>query len=261
MVSMFRILVESSYDQLIVEGYVRRLDPNAAFETIIAGQSLNQKDKRLTGLNDYRGTIENLIVVFDQDYGNIADTLNVSEPVADGVYWCPAIPQIEAWLLADELALLKAAPESASKIVSKLPSPETIPYPKMVCHYLLRDNSQLQSLFACIDLKRAAVRCPSLANFLVSVELCAGKTITFDLPKIASHQIDRDIIRSLISEIYPSSMSIFKASSGDTISAEQMMHEIASGSALGGEYATTMLRVARDFLARQAKREQHSYRK
>ena len=79
--------------------------------------------------------------------------------------------------------------------------------------------------------------------------------VPFDQPSNHAGQLNREVLRNLISEIYPSEKTLFRSASGETISAERMMQEVTDGSDLGREYSSDILRVARDLLARQANKK------
>lgn len=282
---MTRILVESDLDAQIVRGLLRKLNLAVEIPVTALKRSLNPENKKSRDaiLREQNLNPGKYLILYDQESGNIADEpeyypdeyeahepgyIDEHEDEEDrfeflGTYtrWCPAIPVVEAWLFADETALYNTVPDSAIDVLKRLPTPESIPYPKMVRHYLLRRPEQISEVLASYDLSVASARSPSLANFLRSIQQAEGVEKTFDSIKIASRQIDRDIVRGLISEVFPSSSTIFRTSDGEMISAEQMMREVANGSEIGREYATAILRVARDFLARQARREKQFHSK
>lgn len=257
--SMLNVLVESTSDADIVRGLIDRVrernSANVEFRVDFWKGALHPRRSQ-DKINLYldKNNIRSLVVVFDQESGTVADQPQ-NLPLHRAIKWCPAIPEIEAWLFADEIALERFAPASTKDVINRLPSPENIPYPKSLKHYLLRQLGSVHGIIKEMDLDRSAARSPSLGYFLRTIEHEIGLTTTFDSADIGGRQIDRDIMKGLISEIYPGSSSIFRTSTGVSISADQMMQEITSGSALGRTYSTEILRVARDLLQRQAQRQ------
>ncbi|RYG89129.1 MAG: hypothetical protein EON59_01990 [Alphaproteobacteria bacterium] len=249
---MIRILVEAELDKEIVLGFLRRVVDCQQVEVWACRRSLDPKRTAHEVYELSGGWGGPLIVVYDQESGTIADR-PVKLPTQDRVSWCPAIPQIEGWLFADDLALKGFVPDSTLDVVSRLPSPENIPYPKVLKHYMLRDKSMTE-LIERIDLDRATARSPSLAHFIRSVQVALGVETSYEIENVGSKQLDREIVRSLISEVYPGDSTIFRTTSGAPYTANQMLLEVESGSRIGREYSTAILRVARDLLHRQADR-------
>ena len=69
-----------------------------------------------------------------------------------------------------------------------------------------------------------------------------------------SRNLNRDIIANLMAEVSQPDTPVFRAADGATYTAEQMIRHIREGSPIGQQYASDLLRVSRDMLARQAKR-------
>lgn len=66
--------------------------------------------------------------------------------------------------------------------------------------------------------------------------------------------IGRDALATLLSEVMPAHEIIWTTASGDSYTAEELRRQIESGTAIGAEYASDLLRVARDLLKRKAQR-------
>jgi hypothetical protein len=62
------------------------------------------------------------------------------------------------------------------------------------------------------------------------------------------------VFAGLVDEVVPSDTILWKTSQGRTLTAEEISHEIESGSEIGLQYASDVLRVSRDFLKSMAKR-------
>jgi hypothetical protein len=64
----------------------------------------------------------------------------------------------------------------------------------------------------------------------------------------------RRLMADIVSEPFPADGIVFRTPCGETYTAERMRREILEGSGEGRAYATSMLRVCRDLLMRQARR-------
>jgi hypothetical protein len=71
---------------------------------------------------------------------------------------------------------------------------------------------------------------------------------------IRSRSVTSDIISNLLSEVSPSKALIHRTKDGTNITAEQMIKFLREGSKLGEQYATSVLRAARDSLAQEAQK-------
>ena len=251
---MLTVLVEGKLDQQIVHAILSKISGlNRDFEVIAVNGSLDPRGSMSRVLAKVEQKA-NCIAVYDQESGTIADHPDNIDSTPHEIEWCPALPVTEAWLFADEDALLRSIPENLHDIVTRLPSPESIPYPKVLRNHLLRGAKSIEKIFATFDLERAAARSPSLGNFLRVAQRRMNLRVTFESADMTSRQIDREIIRTLISEVYPGSSTIFRSSSGAVFSANQMLQEISGGTSIGLEYSTAILRTARDLLQRQAQK-------
>jgi hypothetical protein len=252
---MLHIFVEGKMDRELVVGLLRQADLLRPDTTVTAvSGNLDPKRQSKKTINILADTGGPKVVVFDLEAGNIADVPPETRQSGDTSY-CPAIPTIEAWLFADEQALAYSIPEGREGLLSRLPAPESIPYPKMLRHYLLRDEN-ISDIAKRIDINRAAARSPSLSLFLNTIQSRTGMHSTFDIVTTGSKYIDRNIISSLISEVYPSNTIIFRMADGRSVSADEMMQEISDGTTLGQAYASELLRVARDLIKNQANYEE-----
>jgi len=66
--------------------------------------------------------------------------------------------------------------------------------------------------------------------------------------------ISRDAIAGLIREMMPADAIAWQTSDGDTYTAEEISREVEEGTEIGHQYARDIMRVAIDFLRRQARR-------
>ena len=254
---MLSVAVEGDFDRKIVEGLLRAARINAV-EVRAWRRNLAPRFHRSLTPEMRERPGDHLIIVYDLDDGSVGDAvfLNDTTDPSEAVTYCPAIPTVDAWLFADSKALFEVLGDKADQVIGRMPLPEQIPYPKALRHALLRDSKKLQSVFDLIDIQVAGSRSPSLKYFLQHAYRLTGKApIDFDGPTIIENQIDRALMRNLISEVYPSSTPLFRSASGDVYTGKQMMQEVVNGTDIGREYMSDVLRVARDLLARQAKKK------
>jgi hypothetical protein len=111
-----------------------------------------------------------------------------------------AVPEVEAWLFADDQAVLANAckdDEEVRAILARLPLPEEIPTPKKLAQQVFgRPTSELTFLGA-IDVQRAAARSPSLRSFLQGMGEMLG--VSTKLPEESvGRTISRDVLAGLI---------------------------------------------------------------
>lgn len=247
---MLSIAVEGKTDRLIIEGLLSAagiFDPTFLVlkRRIVMSQP---KSAELLALVGRRPTL----LVFDQDNVSVGDAVAINDKDSETIF-CPAIPSVEAWLFADSATLFRVLGERADGLVGRMPLPEQIPYPKFLRHALLRDVGKTRELLSGVDIITAGSRSPSLKYFVQSARRLSGlPELEFEAPSATHGQLDRSVLRNLVSEVYPSSAPLFRSASGDVLSAEQMMQELLNGSEVGREYGSDILRVARDLLTRQA---------
>ena len=168
-----------------------------------------------------------------------------------------AIPSTEAWLFADDLAVLAhARPDKVVQgIVRRLPLPEEIPEPKELARRVFGPVSSWDFLRE-VDIGRAAARSPSLRIFLEGM----GRLLevpSSDVLEATGRHFSRDIIAGLIREVTPADAVLWRTLSGDELTADELRRHIEAGDEVGRQYASDLLRISRDFLRRKANRPQH----
>lgn len=249
---MLTVVVEGPGDRCVVEALLGSAEVRD-FRVVIAKGGLGPNASGRRRLESLKLECP-AVVVYDQDGGSVGDAVEVNLE-RSGPVLCPAIPTVEAWLFADADALFDALGDRADSLLGRFPLPEQLPYPKLLKSTLLRNEGRYRRLLDSIDVGRAAARSPSLRNFLDTARRLSGlPPLETGRSSPVAGRLDRETLRNLISEVFPSSRPLFRAASGAILSAEQMMQEITDGSELGREYASDILRVARDLLARQAAR-------
>jgi len=166
-----------------------------------------------------------------------------------------AVPEIEAWLFADDRASMANAnpDEEVQRIVRRLPLPEEIPDPRQLARFVFGPPSQWDFLRR-IDIGRAAARSPSLRVFLEGMGLLLGIQPGPLLEEVGRH-LSRDIIAGLIREVSPSDAVVWRTATGSEYTADELERHIEAGDEVGRQYASDLLRVSRDFLRRSANRK------
>jgi hypothetical protein len=167
-----------------------------------------------------------------------------------------AVPSMEAWLFADDRAVVEhASPdEEVQRIVRRLPLPEEIPDPKQLAHFVFGPPLSW-GFVRRIDVARAAARSPSLRSFLEGFGKLLGMPTPFLVDGMA-RSLGRDVFAGLISEVSPADTVIWRTSGGDAYTAAELRRHIEAGDEVGRQYASDLLRISRDFLRRAALKAQ-----
>src|SRR6266545_2274632 len=163
-----------------------------------------------------------------------------------------AVPEIEAWLFADDETAREHAQrdEEVQRLVRRLPLPEEIPSPKELAMYVFGPSSRWGFLRQ-IDVGRAAARSPSLRVFLEGM----GKLL--DVPTAwllegGGRSLGRDTLAGLIREVSPGDTVVWRSVDGDVYTANELARHIEEGDEVGRQYSSDLLRISRDFLRRTA---------
>lgn len=166
-----------------------------------------------------------------------------------------AVPTIEAWLFADVNAAIRYARREVDKdFIMQLPLPEEIPLPKQIAAKVFGRPERAAKVFEDCDLTVASSRSPSLRLFLQGMRDFLETPIS-PATDAYSRSMDRDIFSNLISEIGAPETIIYRTLDGSNVTVAEMIRSMREGSELGRQYASDLLRVARDLLARKAERE------
>jgi hypothetical protein len=165
-----------------------------------------------------------------------------------------AVPSIEAWLFADDKAALAATEDpEALVILGRLGLPEEIPDPKSLAHRVFGLPQRWGELVRKADVQRACARSPSLRSFLVGLGRMLGVGVEVPAESV-SRSISRDTLAGLIAEVSPADAVLWETSNGEAFTAAELRRHIETGSEIGRQYASDLLRVSRDFLRRRAAR-------
>jgi len=113
-------------------------------------------------------------------------------------------------------------------------------------------GAELDLLAAMVDLELASAVDPSLRAFL------AGMAALLQVPghrwaDVPGRHLSRDIVAGLLREVPPDEV-VWRASDGTTRTAADLGREVQQGTELGRQYASDLLRIARDLLARRARK-------
>jgi len=165
-----------------------------------------------------------------------------------------AVPTIEAWLFADDkLARANARSDHARDLLERIPLPELIPYPKQLAANVFKRGlgGNRFPFLNQVDVSRATSRSPSLRVFIESVAAAVGADRPPSLLSLGS-SISRDVISTILLEL-PGSEVVWRTLEGTEVQAREMAVNVQEGADVGKQYASELLRVARDLIARKAK--------
>lgn len=192
------------------------------------------------------------VALVDADEASVADSRalarqQLGSPSID--VFC-AVPTIEAWIFADPgFAKSAARNERASDMIDRAPLPETIPYPKQFAMNVF-GSTRNYPFGRNFDVDVAAARSPSLRAFVEGITKLVGSDLDYEFP-VSKLSDTRDVVSTLLREL-PESNVVWKTMTGTRLNAGELAKAIAEGTPLGNQYATELLRVARDLIARQA---------
>ncbi len=250
-----KLYVEGATDGRIVEKLLQAAGfPLERVEIVPLHGKKNVLDKAKRTISQDENQV--LAVLVDSDETFVPDALkevrrNLGDKEIEVFF---AIPEIEAWLFADDVLAQKSARnESARKVLQDLPSPEDIPSPKEFANYIFGGSHRFVQTVDKINVSRAASRSPSLKYFLTRMgELLETNGLV--LQDAISQNFDLQLIGNLLKETSHADTILYRTADGRQYTAEEMEHSISEGSPIGREYAADLFRVARDFLKRKANR-------
>ncbi|QXE92549.1 DUF4276 family protein [Geomonas subterranea] len=167
-----------------------------------------------------------------------------------------AVPTIEAWLFADIDAARKKVrnKKRGEELLNRIPLPDEIPYPRHLAQNLFTLNEKFEMMACDIDLNVATSRSPSLRKFIEGIGNLLGLEVMPLLGKCFERSVGRDLFCNLLDEVAPPDAIIYKTLDGKQITANEMVRNVREGTELGYQYSSDLLRVARDFIAREARR-------
>jgi hypothetical protein len=250
------LVVEGLSDQVIVRGVLEAAGFSSERVLLIHGGGKVRAARIAERLAEERP--DRCAVLLDLDERSLPDAREWARQQLGDLpveIFC-AVPTTEAWLFADDGAVLEnASPdEEVRRVVKRLPLPEEIPDPKQLAHFVFGPIASWQFVRR-IDVGRAAARSPSLRSFLDGMGRLLGVPTPFLLDGMV-RSLGRDVIAGLIREVSPADTVIWRTVGGDEYTADDLERHIEAGDEIGRQYASDLLRVSRDLLRRTANRRQ-----
>jgi len=167
-----------------------------------------------------------------------------------------AMSAVEAWLFADEItALENVRTQWGREVLPTLPLPEDISTPKIYAEQAFGNKVASWEFVRHINVDRASARSPSLRHFLTGLDKMLEVQPTPPLQSV-SRNISRDVFAGLLREVIPADTVIWRTATDELFTADSLRREIEEGTDIGQQYASDVLRVARDFLKRKANRRE-----
>lgn len=202
--------------------------------------------------------VESCAVLVDSTAGSVPDAVSSTRKKLNNPpvkVFC-AIKEIESWLFADNVTALENAKEQwGREIIPTLPLPEDIPTPKINAELAFGKNLNSWEFVKNINIDIASARSPSLREFLTGIKNMLAAQPTPPLQSV-SRNISRDVFSGLIREVLPANTVIWRTANGESFTADELRKQIEEGTDIGQQYASDVLRVARDFLKRMANRRE-----
>lgn len=189
------------------------------------------------------------------DKFELAKTVN-REFLSERIFF--AIPTFEAWFFSDTAVIKEAAIRPGNLNLDRIYFPDEIPEPKQLARQLFGPGHGFQdfgrAIVERINLGVAVTRSPSLRDFLRGVGKIVGSD-RFDALPDANRALGKRLLVSLLRETNQSETVIYRTLSGQRLTVDELITAIQDESEIASEYASDLLRVARDQLAREAKRK------
>jgi len=248
------ILVEGEVDKIIVDQIILRLCPEHSDVAVVACGGKHNVAKRLSNSMDADTRVAALV---DADVVSVADSVALAKSqlgTNSHLVFC-AVPCIEAWLFADpRVAIKHARSKMARQTAERLPLPELIPYPKYVAKEIFDSGSgdYPEAIIREMDFSVSIGRSPSFAAFINGIQVELGVR-TLRNERALSGSVSRDAISTIVREL-PGDSIVWKTVDGTAMTAERLATEVIEGTEIGKQYATELLRVARDLIVRRSSR-------
>lgn len=249
------LLVEGSYDQMLVGWILEAAGLPTERIDVVVTMGKHQARKLVHSLPE--GSTDRVAALIDLDERSVPDAqARAREQLGDPPVrvFC-AVPTIEAWLFADDRLAEEqcAQDEEAIAILRRIPMPEEIPTPKELARTLFGLPQHCQWLRR-MNVERASARTPSLRTFLVGIGEMLGVAVPVASESVG-RSLSRNVLSGLLAEVLPSETVVWRTTDGDAYTAGDLRHHIELGDEIGQQYASDLLRVARDLLRRAAGRK------
>lgn len=246
------ILVEGATDKSIVGYVVEALGSEVAARVDVV-QCAGKEGVKAAYHNAKQ--FQRVVALVDADAPSVPDAeawardyIKTTEPNV----FC-AVPTIEAWVFADKELALRNARQSkyARATIARLVTPECLSNPKHLLNQVF-DRSVIEDHFPFlkdINIGRAVGASASLFRFLRGVETALGNEWMYAEQRL-SDAINRKVFANLLREV-PANTIGWKTLSGD-YTTERLGDLVLHGDAVGLQYVSELLRLARDILAARA---------
>jgi hypothetical protein len=234
-----RLLVEGATDEVVAFLLLQRARLPLGHLTI---EPVGGRARLASTLASLSAGDEAVAVLMDSEGRRPADVRAEVERLAGDrkVVLFLAEPNLEAWLLGDEDAATEFdRVERAVEAVA--PNAE-----------VTSRMSVLEQLASCVQVERAAGRIPALRTFLLGMADLLGAPRPHVIEG-AGRTPDAELLASLMRELPPDEVA-WRVSDGSTFTAGQLVREIEARTDLGRIFGSDLLRVARDLLARRARK-------
>lgn len=176
---------------------------------------------------------------------------DLSLPDSSHISICPAVPCMDAWLLADDDLVRPLAIDGGIQPRVWESLPEELPDAKVLAQQIFGPPELWNSL-PTPDIFRAAERSPSLRRFLGVI--AAALNVKLDLPaQSVSRAISRSAIAGLIRDLLDKDAIAWRTSDEGSFTAEALAREVEQGTELGRQYTVDLVSMMINTLSRKAR--------
>jgi len=197
---------------------------------------------------------DNAVLVLDSDGVSLAEAQKkIYDRIkfqADNV--CAAVPSMASWLFSDiENAKKYSRNETALDVLRRISTPEEIAYPKQLAYNAFKVQNY-EEIFSSMDIESACLSSQSFAHFINRIIDISKIPKEYKYLTAYNRSLDLDIIANLLREYSRENSTVYRSLDGKRYSAEYMIQAVSRETDIGKEYASNLLRIARDFIARKA---------
>ncbi|MDN4061115.1 hypothetical protein QPK31_23125 [Massilia sp. YIM B02769] len=253
-VERLRIAVEGSTDAFLIQSLIKKIAPDVDPSISVAGNALNPALPRTASYLE--NLVPGTVVVYDLEEGMIPDELPHRTAASKFVY-VPAIPTLEAWLLADPNWAASMLSCPTQDILRAFESGKT-----SAVAIMMRDWAKKEIRHRPLDFERRLVDhfnvgvaeslSPSFGHFVETVKIYSRAPTARGRQREMVARLPNAIFANLVAELQPVTKIVYKTADGHKHTAGDIKNAILFGDELGIAYMENILRLARDFLAFQA---------